>query len=137
MSYLSNSYFYNWKPSLRILRQQRVLRNLRKNKDIVITKPDKGNGVVSLDRKLYNDVIKETIWGTSKFEKLSEDPTLKSEASLQRFLRTSNQKNFINEIESGKLYPSGSAPARIYVTPKMHQFPLVIHFLNFVRLFHR
>ena len=49
LSYLANSYFYNYKPSPRILRQHRVLRNLRKNKDIVITKPDKGNGVVILD----------------------------------------------------------------------------------------
>ena len=32
------------------------------------------------------------------------------------------QKNFFNEIEYGKLYPSGSAPARIYGTPKMHKF---------------
>ena len=49
LSYLDNSYFYNFKPSPRILRQHRVLRNLGKNKDIIITKPDKGNGVVMLD----------------------------------------------------------------------------------------
>ena len=41
LSYLANSYFYNYKPSPRTLRQHRGLRNLRKNKDIVITKPDK------------------------------------------------------------------------------------------------
>ena len=57
LSYLANSYFHNYKPSPRILRQNHVLRNLRKNKDIVITKPDKGNGVVILDRKLYNNAI--------------------------------------------------------------------------------
>ena len=57
LSYLTNSYFYNYKPSPRILRQHRVLRNLRNNKDIVITKPDKGNGIVILDRKLYNNTI--------------------------------------------------------------------------------
>ena len=120
--YLGNSYFYKYKPSPRILRQHRVLRNLRKNKDIVITKPDKGNGVVILDRKLYNSAIEEIISDTSKFEKLNEDPTLKREASLQRFLRKLKQKNFFNEIEYDKLYPSGSAPARIYGTPKMHKF---------------
>ena len=114
--------FYNYKPSPRILRQHRVLRNLRKNKDIVITKPDKGNGVVILDRKLYNNAIEEIISDSSKFEKLNEDPTLKREASLQRFLRKLKQKNFFNEIEYDKLYPSGSAPARIYGTPKMHKF---------------
>ena len=122
LSYLANSYFYNYKPSPRILRQHRVLRNLRKNKDIVITKPDKGNGVVILDRKLYNNAIEEIISDTSKFEKLNEDPTLKREASLQRFLRKLKQKYVFNEIEYDKLYPSGSAPARIYGTPKMHKF---------------
>ena len=32
------------------------------------------------------------------------------------------KKNFFNESEYNKLYPSGSAPARIYGTPKMHKF---------------
>ena len=85
LSYLGNSYFYNYKPSPRLLRQHRVLRNLRKNKDIVITKTEKGNGVVILDRKLYDNAIQEIISDTSKFEKLNEDPTLKREASLKHF----------------------------------------------------
>ena len=76
LSYLSISYFYKYKPSPRILRQYRVLWNFRKNKDIVITKPDKGNGVVILDWKLYNNAVEEIISDTSKFENLNEDPTL-------------------------------------------------------------
>ena len=32
LSYLANSYFYNYKPSPRLLRQHHVLQNLRKNK---------------------------------------------------------------------------------------------------------
>ena len=90
-----NSYFYNCKPSPRILRQHRVLRNLRTNKDIIITKPEKGNAVVILDQKLYNIAIQEIISDTSKFEKLKEDRTLKREASLQRFLRMLKQKIFL------------------------------------------
>ena len=85
LSYLANSNFYNYKPSPSILRQHEVLRNLKKNKDTVKTKPDKGNGVVILDRKLYKNAVEEIISDTSKFEKLSEDPTLKYEASLQPF----------------------------------------------------
>ena len=96
--YLANYYFYNFKPSPSILRKHRVLQNLRKNKDIVITKPDKGNGFVNLDQKLYDNAIQEIISDTSKFEKLNEDPTLM------------------------KTYPSGSAPAHTYGTPKMHKF---------------
>ena len=47
---------------------------------------------------------------------------MKREASLQHFLRKLKQKNFFTEIKYDKLYPSGSAFARIYGTPKMHKF---------------
>ena len=63
-------------------------------KDIVIIKPHKENGVVILNRKLYNNAIEETFSDSSKFEKLSEDPTLILEASLQRFLGKLKQKKF-------------------------------------------
>ena len=74
-----------------------------------------------LDRKIYNSAIEEIISDTSKFKKLNEDPTLKREASLQGFL-SKLKKNFFNEIEYDKLYPSGSAPARIYGTHKIYKF---------------
>ena len=122
LSHRANSHFYNCKPFPRKLRQHRVLRNLRKNKDMVVTRPDKGNGVVILDQQSYDNAIQEIISDTSKFKKLNEYPTLKREASLQRFLRKLKQKNVFNENEYDKLYPSGSAPARIYGTPKMHKF---------------
>ena len=70
-------------------------------------------GFVILDRKIYDGTIQEIISDTSKFENLNEDPNLKREPSLQRFLRKLKQKRFFNEIEYDKLYPSGSAPARI------------------------
>ena len=58
---------------------------ITKDKDIIITKPDKENGVVILDRKLYDNAIQEIISDTFKFEKLNEDPALKREASLNVF----------------------------------------------------
>ena len=122
LSFLANSCFCNYKSSPRIPRQNHILWHIRKNNDIVITRPDKGNGVVILDRKLYNNAIEEIISDTSKFGNLNEDPTLKCKASLQHFWRKLKQKNFFNEIEYDELYPSCSAPSRIYVTPKMYKF---------------
>ena len=55
--YLANYYFYNYTSLLHILRQHHFFQNLSKNKDIIITKPNKGNGVVILDRKLYDNAI--------------------------------------------------------------------------------
>ena len=65
---------------------------LRKNIDIIIMIPDKGKGVVILDRKLCDNAIQEIISDIYKFEKLNEDPTLKREASLPRYLRKLKQK---------------------------------------------
>ena len=122
LSYLAYSYFYNYNPSPRILPQHHVLRNLGKNKDIFITNPNNGNGVVILDRKLNHNAIQEIILDTCKFEKFNEDLTLKREAPLQRFLRKLKQKNVFNEIEYDKLYPSGSDPSLlIFGTPKNAQ----------------
>ena len=120
--YLANSYFYNCKPSPRILRQHCILRNFSKNKDTVITKPDKGNGVVIFDRKLCDKPTQEIISDTSKFEKLNEDPTLKRDASLEHFFYKLKQKCIFKENKHGKLYPSSSTPAYIYGTPKMYKY---------------
>ena len=47
---------------------------------------------------------------------------MKREASLQRFLRKFKHEKFFNGNKHDKLYPSGSAPAHVYGTPKMHKF---------------
>ena len=131
-------YFYSYKPSPRILRQHRVQRNLKKNKDVVITKPDKGNEVVILDRKLYNSTIKEIISDTSKFEKLSEDPTLKRKASVQRFFtEVETKKLFLMKLNMMNCIRLVLLLLVYIVLLKCTSSPLVILFLNFVRLFHQ
>ena len=69
-----------------------VLQNLTKNKDIIITKPNKGNGVVILDRKLFDNATQKIISETSKFEELDEYPIVKLEGSIQRLLHKLKQK---------------------------------------------
>ena len=69
-----------------------ALQNLTKNKDIIITKPNKGNGVVILDRKLFDNATEKIISNTSKFEELDEYPIVKLEGSIQRLLHKLKQK---------------------------------------------
>ena len=135
ISYLANSYFYNDKPSPCILRQHRIIWNLKKNKDIVIAKSDKGNGAVILHRKLYNNAIEEVISDTSKFEKLNEDPTLKCEASPQRFLHKLKQKTFLMKLNMINCILLVLLLLVSMVLLKCTNSTLVIHFLNFVLLF--
>ena len=86
LSHLAHSSSY--RPTTADLKKHRVLKELRSNKNIVILKPDKGNGVVILDRADYDQGILKIISDTSKFRTIKEDPTLQREGKLQRLLHT-------------------------------------------------
>ena len=63
------------------------LRNLAKNKDLIIIKPDKGNGVVLLDK---NDYVTKSLDISSdyiKFRILNNDTLDTNENKLNRILR--------------------------------------------------
>ena len=53
----------------------------------MITRPDKGSGIVILDKTFYEGEILKLISEVNKFKKLNEDPTITREGQLQRFLR--------------------------------------------------
>ena len=55
LSHLANTYYNTYRPSRDSLKKHRILKKLKNNKDIMITKPDKGNGVVIMDRNSYID----------------------------------------------------------------------------------
>ena len=112
--------------------QRRVLQNFRKNKVIVLMKPDKRNEVVFLDQKLYDNTIQEIISDTSKFRKLNEDSTLKREASLQCFVRMIPFLMKLNVLNCILL------ALFLFVFMELLKCTnslLVIHSLNFVQLF--
>ena len=64
------------------LRKHGILKKLRTKKDIVIVIPDKGSGVVILDRDIYDRKILEIIIDTTKFKKLKDHPTSSREGQL-------------------------------------------------------
>ena len=52
ISYLANNYYSNYRPSLSTLKNTRYYRNLKETNTII--RPDKGNGVVIMERVIYN-----------------------------------------------------------------------------------
>ena len=57
------------RPSLNDRKEWEILKSLRRNRNIVILKPDKGNGIVVLDRATYDESgILKLITGSSKFD---------------------------------------------------------------------
>ena len=98
-------------------------------------KPDKGNGVVILNRRLYNKAVEEIISDICKFEKLNEGPTLKHESELQRFLRKLKKTFFLMKWNMISCIHLVLLLLVSMVFLKCTDSPLVIYFLNFVPLF--
>lgn len=121
LSYLANNYHSNYRPSKETLRKHGILKKLRKNENIVICKPDKGNGVVIIDRLIYVTKMLELLNDPSKFQKLEVDPTLRREGQLQRFLRNLKGNKLFDKYSYEKVYPSGSQCGRLYGLPKLHK----------------
>ena len=102
ISNLANVYWSSYKPTQNTLRKHGILKKLRTRKDIVIVRPDKGSGVLILDRDIYDRKILEIINDTTKFKKLEDNPTLTREGQLQRFLRKVKDKIFLMKIRIRK-----------------------------------
>ena len=111
----------SYRPTKSELKKYRILKNIRNNPNIIITKPDKGNDVVILDRVVYNESCLKIINNSSKFKLLSEDPTVFREAKLQRLLRKLKSKNSLDDKKYNNIYPEGSQTGRFYGLPKLQK----------------
>ena len=98
-----------------------AFQRLKKRDDIVFCKPDKGNGVVILNKTDYNRKIQALINDKSKFKQLKEDPTEKRELCLQKYLRYLKNLGAFSEEVLNQIRPCGSNPSRIYGLPKLHK----------------
>ena len=127
LAYLANNYYHSYRPTATQLRKHKILDKLKKNKNIVILKPDKGNAVVVLDRSVYVEQMRLLISDASKFKKLKSDPTMTRENKTQTMLRKLKKsglfgtEDFDIDKNYSKAYPRGSRPARLYGLPKLHK----------------
>ena len=96
-----------------------VINNLRRNKQLVILKQDKGRGV-ELDKTKYVEKCFSII-NTNKFKKLYKNPTASYEAKTQRTLRKMKSRFILQEYN--KVYPTGSNAGKLYGTAKIHKLP--------------
>ena len=99
-------------------------KQLKMNNDIVLTRPDKGAGVVILNRADYLSKMDAILGDTDKFLKLGDfsfDDTQRIENKLQkRFLELYKSKLISKEIYEF-IRPVGSQRPRMYGLPKIHK----------------
>jgi len=94
------------------------------NKQIIICRPDKGNGVVLLDKLDYINKMNVILENQTEFNKIDSDIfklSLKLEDSLNRVLRKLLKENKIDKTFYNNAFSSGSSPGILYGLPKIHK----------------
>ena len=134
---ISHKYFYNFN-SFKIFsavftkRDINEIKTLASNKDIIICKPDKGRGVVILDKATYVTQMHKLLSDTSKFEKITNfnfaKYTLKIEDKINNFLRKLKRVNNISTEIYNKLFCTGTNPGILYGLPKIHKIDFLQKF---------
>ena len=98
-----------------------IVKNLQLNNNIVITRPDKGRGVVVLNKSKYVEQMNEILSDSSKYTKIHNANIFKHitciEDKLNRITRNLNTPSFPHHI----LHTSGSSPGIMYGVPKIHK----------------
>ena len=101
--------------------ERQALINLSKNKDIVVTKADKGNAVVIQNRTDYMKKVSAILCTRGKFKKLPADPTVDREKSLQNSLRYLWKNRQLDDTILDRITPCGSRSGVLYGLPKVHK----------------
>ncbi|XP_069974787.1 uncharacterized protein [Penaeus vannamei] len=98
------------------------LKSLKDDDNIIITRPDKGRGIVILNKDDYQNKLQSILDDSSKFKRISCDTAsylLKLEDKLNRLLRPI--KTSIGEATYNLLTTSGSKPGFLYGLPKIYK----------------
>ncbi|XP_069976323.1 uncharacterized protein, partial [Penaeus vannamei] len=107
----------------------KTLKDLSKNPDVIITKPDKGQGVVLMNRSDYVKKVDDILKDKTKFSQIPNKPEsliIKNEDKLNSFLRKLKKEEVINESTYSSLFTSGSRPGILYGLPKIHKANLPV-----------
>ena len=84
-------------------------------------KPDKGNGIVLLNKDDYTRSMEHLFSDKNKFKQLDSDPTLTRLSSLQSYVRKLKNNNEITEAEYKAMRPQNARPAKACGLPKIHK----------------
>ena len=96
-----------------------AIRDLKER--VVLLAPDKGNGVVVMDKEDYKNSLEQLFSDRTKFQVLQEDPTNIRLKSLQTFLRTLKKRGEIGDEELKTMFPDNAKIGRAHGTAKVHK----------------
>ena len=105
----------------------KALRNLTKQKDIIIQKAGKGNIVVILENKSYIEKMKELWSDTRKFQRLEIQPdkylnfVINSQDKIKSILKSLRDKESLTDMLYKKISPVRRCPGILYGQAKVQK----------------
>ena len=97
----------------------KIIRRL--HEQVVILKPDKGQGIVLISRTDYFKSMETMFGDKTKFKVVNEDPTITRVNTIQTYVNRIFKRNEITEEEKKQMRPTGGNRARARGLPKIHK----------------
>ena len=104
--------------------QKRIHKRLANNHNIVIVRPDKGHGVVIMDKTEYISKINSILGDPGKFSHVTDDIyryNLKREIKVRDMLLLLKKDGKISASAYSSMVPCGTKPAQLFGLPKIHK----------------
>ena len=129
LAFISKKFFYTFKPEKvfsPVFEKSDIelIRKLGKRPDLYVSTPDKGKGVVLVDKSTYLSSMLSVVNDTTKFQPITERIErycLQIEDKINRFLLKMKNMGNLDGDTYQKLYASGSGPGILYGKPKIHK----------------
>ena len=101
--------------------EQRALKRLKTDQNIVILPADKGRVTVVMDKTDYNDKMDSLVNDKQTYEVLKRDPTTALQRKLNNKLLTLKKTDKIDLRRYNRLRCSVPQPPKLYGLPKLHK----------------
>ena len=98
-----------------------ILKRLKDDQSIIVTRRDKGRGIVLMNKADYVAKINTILNDSTKFTCRFDDPTISRERKLTNLLRRIKDQGDISKELYDRIRPTGSNPGRLYGLPKVHK----------------
>ncbi|KFD46687.1 hypothetical protein M513_12455 [Trichuris suis] len=113
---------YTPKKNLTLM-EMKILKDIKKDKNIIITRADKGNAVVVLNRNTYTSNVKQLLV-TGSYKPIKVDPTdnvrKRLKTKLTRYAEETKEEQLLHFAKFLK-YSSNTKCPELYCLPKIHK----------------
>ncbi|XP_057338454.1 uncharacterized protein LOC130676318 [Microplitis mediator] len=105
---------------------QKTNKFLKQNKDIIVTKSDKGNSTIIMTREEYVQVMTSMLQDTTTYKKIHKDPTSKFQKMANEMATMLSLNSIIDEDSLKRFKIYNAVTPRLYGLTKTHKIGCVL-----------